>query len=140
MKIVLLVVILLLVLYNKNRGDNMEHRLRELRKQRSMNQSQIAEVIGVSQGLYSAYELGTRRLPVNIVIMLSEFYEVSTDYILGLTNLRYTDQEKKFFHDLTSKNISSLVKEYNLTLGEKSMSEEEQFLLIKLIKTFVLNK
>jgi len=118
----------------------MEHRLRELRKQRSMNQSQIAEVIGVSQGLYSAYELGTRRLPVNIVIMLSEFYEVSTDYILGLTNLRYTDQEKKFFHDLTSKNISSLVKEYNLTLGEKSMSEEEQFLLIKLIKTFVLNK
>lgn len=61
-------------------------RLKELRIDNDLKQKDIAEFLNISQNTYSQYENGTRSLPVDLLIKLSEFYNVSTDYILGIKN------------------------------------------------------
>ncbi|WP_455267525.1 helix-turn-helix domain-containing protein [Ruminococcus sp.] len=61
-------------------------RLRDLREDRDMNQTQIAEILFTSQTVYSRYERGARTIPVEHLLILADFYGVSTDYILGRTN------------------------------------------------------
>lgn len=61
-------------------------RLKDLREDRDLFQKDIAKVLNISQQYYSEYEKGKRSISIEILIMLSNFYQVSTDYILGLTN------------------------------------------------------
>lgn len=61
-------------------------RLRDLREDHDMTQRQLAEQLHISQNTYSQYENGVRQLPIEVLIQLSEIYNVSTDYILRLTN------------------------------------------------------
>lgn len=61
-------------------------RLRDLREDRDLNQTQIAEILFTSQTVYSRYERGARTIPVEHLLILADFYGVSTDYILGRTN------------------------------------------------------
>lgn len=61
-------------------------RIRDLREDRDLKQRNVAEFLNCSQRVYSNYELGQRDIPTDILIKLSEFYGVSVDYILGLTN------------------------------------------------------
>ena len=63
-------------------------RLRDLREDSDMNQTQIAEILFTSQTVYSRYERGARTIPVEHLLILADFYGVSTDYILGRTNKR----------------------------------------------------
>ena len=51
-----------------------------------MKQRELASILNCSQQVYSNYELGQRDIPTDILIKLSRFYNVSVDYILGLTN------------------------------------------------------
>lgn len=64
----------------------MHFRLRDLREDRDMNQTQIAKVLGMSQTGYSKYETGENDIPTRVLIMLARFYEVSIDYLLGETD------------------------------------------------------
>jgi transcriptional regulator with XRE-family HTH domain len=64
----------------------MYERIRFLRENRDLRQRHLAEYLNCSQQVYSNYELGRRELPVEVLIQLSEFYNVSVDYILGLTH------------------------------------------------------
>lgn len=64
----------------------MYQRIRDLREDRDLKQREVAEVLRCSQRVYSNYELGQRDIPTDVLIRLSQFYQVSTDYILGLTN------------------------------------------------------
>ena len=59
----------------------MYKRIRELREDNDLLQKNLAEYLNCSQ---VAYELGTRDIPTEVLIALSKFYNVSTDYILGL--------------------------------------------------------
>lgn len=61
-------------------------RLRDLREDRDLNQTQIAKLLFTSQTVYSRYERGERTIPVEHLLILADFYDVSTDYILGRTN------------------------------------------------------
>ena len=61
-------------------------RLRDLREDRDLLQRQVAERLRCSQRVYSNCERGERDIPTDILIRLSEFYDVSVDYLLGLTN------------------------------------------------------
>ena len=47
---------------------------------------QIAEILGTSQTMYARYERGANELPIRHLIRLAEYYRLSTDYLLGLTN------------------------------------------------------
>ena len=67
-------------------GDNMEakwSRLRDLREDHDLTQKQVAKILNCSQQVYSNYELGQRDIPTAILIKLADYYNVTTDYILG---------------------------------------------------------
>lgn len=64
----------------------MYHRIRDLREDNDLKQRQLAEYLNCSQQVYSNYELGQRDIPTDVLIKLSEYYHVSVDYLLGLTN------------------------------------------------------
>ncbi len=64
----------------------MYSRIRDLREDADLKQKEVAKVLNCSQQVYSNYELGQRDIPTDILIKLAKFYDVSSDYILGLTN------------------------------------------------------
>lgn len=64
----------------------MYPRIRNLREDRDMNQTQIAKMLGMSQTGYSKYETGENDIPTSILIKLANFYNTSIDYLLGQTN------------------------------------------------------
>jgi transcriptional regulator with XRE-family HTH domain len=61
-------------------------RLRDLREDRDLTQAEVASYLCVKQNTYSQYETGTRQLPIDLLIRLAQYYGVSTDYILELTD------------------------------------------------------
>ena len=61
-------------------------RIRDLREDRDLTQKYLSSVLNCSQQVYSNYELGQRDIPTDILIRLSNFYGVSVDYILGITD------------------------------------------------------
>lgn len=61
-------------------------RLRDLREDRDLNQTQVAKLLFTSQTVYSRYERGALTIPVEHLLILADFYDVSTDYILGRTS------------------------------------------------------
>ena len=63
-------------------------RLRDLREDRDLTQTQIAKYLGMSQTGYSKYETGENDIPTAILIKLSDFYDTSIDYLLGQTNIK----------------------------------------------------
>ncbi len=60
-------------------------RLRDLREDKDMNQTEIAALLHTSQTVYSRYERGFQTIPVEHLLILADFYDVSVDYILGRT-------------------------------------------------------
>lgn len=60
-------------------------RIRDLREDHDLKQRQIAEYLNCSQRVYSNYELGQRDIPTDVLIRLAQYYDVSVDYLLGLT-------------------------------------------------------
>lgn len=60
-------------------------RLKEIRENRKYTQTDIAKVLHIKQNTYSQYENGQRQIPIPLLIELSKFYGVTTDYILELT-------------------------------------------------------
>ena len=63
----------------------MYRRIKDLREDRDLKQRQLADYLNCSQQVYSNYELGQRDIPTDVLIRLSKFYDVSVDYLLGLT-------------------------------------------------------
>ena len=66
-------------------------RLKDLREDMDLQQSDIARLLKTTQPQYSRYETGERELPIRHLVTLADFYNVSADYILGRTN------DKKFY-------------------------------------------
>jgi transcriptional regulator with XRE-family HTH domain len=64
----------------------MYKRIRDLREDADLNQTAVAEKLGMSQTGYSKYETGENDIPTEILIKLSRFYKTSIDYILGETD------------------------------------------------------
>ena len=64
----------------------MNKRIRDLREDKDLNQTQVAKMLGMSQTGYSKYETGENDIPTAVLIKLAEFYNTSTDYILGITD------------------------------------------------------
>lgn len=63
-------------------------RLKEIRQDRDLQQVDIAKVLKTSQVQYSRYERGIRVMPIDKIAKLAKFYDVSIDYLLGLTDIR----------------------------------------------------
>ena len=61
-------------------------RLRDLREDNDKTQQQIADMLNMHRSVYRRYESGEREIHVWAVIKLADYYRVSTDYLLGLTD------------------------------------------------------
>ena len=61
-------------------------RLKTLRIKAGLKQTEIAEILGIQQTVYSRYERGFQTIPLNFLVKLADFYNTSTDYILNRTN------------------------------------------------------
>ncbi len=66
----------------------MYRRIRDLREDRDMTQVQIAPLLHGSQRIYSNYERGDVDIPTPVLIRLAQLHGVSTDYLLGLTDVK----------------------------------------------------
>ena len=63
-------------------------RIRDLREDADLKQSDTAKMLHCSQQVYSNYELGQRDIPTDILIALAEIYKTNVDYLLGLTEVK----------------------------------------------------
>lgn len=61
-------------------------RLRDIREDHDLTQTQVAALLGIEQTVYSIYERGKREIPTRHLIRLAAYYQVSTDYLLGRTD------------------------------------------------------
>ena len=61
-------------------------RIRDLREDHDFTQTYVAKKLNCSQQAYSNYELGQRDIPTDILIKLSQIYNTSVDYILGISD------------------------------------------------------
>lgn len=69
----------------------MYQRIRDLREDHDLNQTQIAKYLGMSQTGYSKYETGENDIPSAVLIKLARYYNTSVDYLLG-----ETDQKERY--------------------------------------------
>ena len=89
-------------------------RLRALRESKKMRQAQVADIIRVDRRAISAYEIGDRQPSYDILISLAKLYHVSTDYLLGVTDIRTIDVS-----ELTESEVD-ILNELVLILTEKN--------------------
>ncbi len=74
--------------------DYMYYRLRNLREDKDMTQTQIAKLLNCSQRIYSNYERGDVDIPTHILIGLAKIHETSVDYLLELTDNKQPYERK----------------------------------------------
>lgn len=72
----------------------MYPRIRNLREDKDLTQTQMAKMLNCSQRIYSNYERGDVDIPTPILIKIAEVHNVSTDYLLGLTDCKKPYPEK----------------------------------------------
>ena len=65
---------------------NKYQRIRDLREDNDLKQSDIADKLNLQREVYRRYETGQREIPLNIAIMIANIYNVSLDYLTGRTN------------------------------------------------------
>lgn len=61
-------------------------RIRDMREDADLSQAKLGEILHISQRSYSHFETGTRSLPVDVLIKLADYYNVSVDYLLERTD------------------------------------------------------
>lgn len=61
-------------------------RIQDLRTDADMSQKQLSEILHISQRSYSHYETGSRNIPVETLIRLANYYDISVDYLVGRTD------------------------------------------------------
>lgn len=63
-------------------------RIREIREDNSLTQQKVADLLHVGQRTYADYESGKTRIPVDSLLILARYYNVSVDYISGASNIK----------------------------------------------------
>ena len=61
-------------------------RIKALREDKDITQKNLAEHFHIAQNTYSQYENGKREIPISVLVKLCQYFEVSSDYILGLSD------------------------------------------------------
>lgn len=87
------------------------NRLRELRTERGLLQSDIAKIINKGERTVGFYETGERDMGTETLATLSNFFNVSIDYLLGKTNIRNYDKDEQEFRFAYHKEMEGLTEE-----------------------------
>ncbi len=87
----------------------MGNRIRDLREDKGMRQSDLAKAVGIDQRTISNYEIGKTNPDSDALIKLADFFGVSIDYLLGRTNYNTsTNQERAFLIEKIKKALDEL--------------------------------
>ncbi len=78
-------------------------RLKNLREDADLTQAQVGAYLHISQRSYAHFEAGTRGVPIEILVSLADFYQVSLDYLVGRSN------QKEMLPKADSVNASTLI-------------------------------
>lgn len=137
-----------------NEGNMLSSRLKELRAEAEISQYKLAEDLGLSRSMISNYEQGTREPDFGTLKTLSDYFDVSIDYLLGVSSMRrrfLSQKELLYYSDLLtqigdikelsmaqiseligiSKNFGDIVGKLN-SLSDESISELQSY--IKLLE------
>ena len=68
-------------------------RIQDLRTDADMSQKQLSEILHISQRSYSHYETGSRNIPVEMLIRLANYYDISVDYLIGRTDKKEMNKQ-----------------------------------------------
>ena len=71
---------------NSEVGKMVFERIRALREDQDRTQREVADILHINRRTYSAYENGVNAVPLDVLISLASLYNVSTDYLLNLTD------------------------------------------------------
>ena len=106
--------------------NSLSERLKELRAEQNISQYTLSENLGLSRGLMSNYEQGRREPDYNTLLLISNYFDVSLDYILGVTDIK-----KRLLHESTSDKYKNLMVTIS-NLSKESVNELEKY--IELLK------
>ena len=73
-------------------------RIEDLRQYNDMTQQQVADLLHCKREVYRRYEKGTREIPVSYAIILARHYDVSVDYLLGVSDNKSSSRKNDTFH------------------------------------------
>ena len=109
-------------------------RLRKIRIERNLTQSDIAEKIGVSTNTYSRYERGERNPNPEILEKISRCLDISVDYIIGNIDTPLTLSQFNFNKELDDLSYEEIFKKYELLFDEKPLNKEIAIKILDLIR------
>jgi transcriptional regulator with XRE-family HTH domain len=103
-------------------------RLRILRNQKKRTQQQVAEYLGITRPAYTAYEKGTRNPDYGILEKLAAYFNVTTDYLLGISEYKEPMHQKADNVDSNQQEFEAWVNDprSNIFFKEFNESSEEQ--------------
>lgn len=105
-------------------------RLRDLREDNDYTQADIAKILNITRPQYNLYELGDRKIPIDKLEALANFYNVSIDYIMERTNYKKVVQSD----EMSSRNIR-LTEYYN-----RLSLEDQDYVMGKMIELYRSNE
>lgn len=116
---------------------SFSQRLKGLRKDHNMLQKDICKELNISLTGYAGYEQGTVKPSFDVLVKISELFDVSIDYLVGKTDIKHTQAEADFAKELETTDIRSLMEKYDLMLDNHKLTPEEKKMAIKLLKTII---
>lgn len=103
-------------------------RLKELRKSRRITQTELSERINISQSTLANFENEKRTLPIDILIKIAQYFDVSTDYILGLSEVSELSTDNNFIHYVYDESLSE--DEKKLVETYRHLNSDEQKIVL----------
>jgi transcriptional regulator with XRE-family HTH domain len=108
-------------------------RLRELRKEKGFTQKEVALKLNIGQTTYAGYENNKSNPDLGMLDQLSNFYNVTTDYLIGKTDIKLTITEMTLLKEIDLDH-EELFKKYQLTIDGEPLSRDEFKKAIELIR------
>ena len=105
----------------------MKNRLKDLRKSRRLTQEELGEIISVTQQNISKYENDVYEMPVDVLVKVSQYFDVSIEYLLGLTEIK---------RDIAGQVVvnKTMDEYYDLVEAFKTLGGDEQELIWSIIE------
>ena len=110
------------------------NRLKEIRKELRLTQSDLAKVLNVTKNTYSRYEREVHKMDQDILTRLSKHLNLSIDYILGNIDVPLTIAEENLNNTVDHMTDMEVLGKYNLELDGKPLTEKEAKKILKFIR------
>lgn len=108
--------------------------LKIIRENRKLLQKEVAKFLNVTRQTYGRYENGTINPDPGTIIKLSNYFDVASDYLLGIIDHPLSNKNLDFMRKLEStSDVKELREDFKITLGGKEVSESELYELSKLL-------